>query len=449
MSATVSDSTQPSNMRKLAPGSSLLLVLGALGSAGGCAETELVGPFFVTEPVTSAAAEEDYEYDAHAAGLQLPTTWSLVQGPVGMAIDMEGVVTWTPALVDMGDHVVEIEATDGVRIVAQTWDLSVHQDLLMGVTYSPKGHSMTSSGEDVIDFLTTSDPWGRLIAFNSPWRDSVADAGMVPEMAEFAMDFETHLGIESAVGIGWAAADGTADLLSDGDALDNSWSNQETRDEFLAMLTDYAGTYKPTYLFLGNEINSWYWTDPAGWSDWLSMWEECYDGIKAVSPLTMVFTVFQLERLKGLGAGTVGWTDPPHWNLVDDIVATGKLDAIGFTSYPYFEYATPGAIPADYYGEIAMHWDGIVIFTEIGWPATAAAPYPGGEMDQADFVSEFLGRVETVDVEYAVWRFLHDWDGQAATPEFTDTGFRDNDASVIRLSDPLWQTEVELRERPL
>ena len=435
-------------MRKLPSRSSLLLVLLTFASSSGCTKTELVGPFFVTSPGTYAAAAEDYEYDAHAAGLILPSYWSLVVAPAGMAIDANGIVTWTPTFAQLGSHPIEISVTDGERTVKQTWDLVVHQDLLLGVAYSPKGHTMTSSDDDVIEHLTMSDPWGRLIAFHSTWRDSVAEAGTIPELGLFAQAARSTYLVEPAVGFGWAAGDGTADLTSDGDALDNSWSNMETRTEFLAMVTDYAALYQPRYLFLGNEINFWYWTDPAGWPDWLSMWEECYDAIKAVSPYTTVYTVFQLERLKGLGGGTAGWMDPPHWNLVDDLVATEKIDAIGFTSYPYFEYATPAAIPADYYDEIAMHWDGPVIFTEIGWPATAVAPFPGSELDQADFVGEFFERIEGVPVEYAIWLFLHDFDGQAMIPGFTDIGFFNNDGTVERDSSMEWMGAVDLRERP-
>lgn len=431
-------------VRPILPFTALSLAFGL----GACAETDLQGPFFPSQPVVSSAAQGTYEYDAHAAGFVNSITYSLVSAPPGMTVDQDGLVTWTPTLADLGDYSIELKVTDGETTVMQAWDLAIHQDLLLGVTYSPLGHTGSSSDDDVIDFLTGNDPWGRLIGFHSSWRDSIADAGSFPALADFAMASRSEYGIEPAVGLGWSAGDGTADLLSDGDMLDNSWTNQETRDEFLALVTDYADTFSPRYLFLGNEINAWFFTDQAGWPDWLSMLGECYDAIKEVSPDTIVFTTFQLERLKGLGAATAGWTDPPHWNLVDDVVATGKVDAIGFTSYPYFEYATPQAIPADYYDEISMHWTGPVIFTEIAWPASANAPFPGDATGQDDFVDLFFGLTESLPIEYANWLFLHDFDGQAGTPGFIDVGLRNNDGSVVRPADVSWQAAVGLRERP-
>lgn len=175
-------------------------------------------------------------------------------------------------------------------------------------------------------------------------------------------------------------------------------------------------------------------------------YEACYDANKAVSPQTLVFTVFQLERLKGVGGGTTGWSNGATWEVVDELETAGKADAIGFTAYPYFEYADPSLIPADYFDEIALHWSGPVIFTEIGWKASATFPYPGDETDQADFVDVFFEGTRDLDLEYVAQLFLHDWDGQASLPPFVDIGLRSNDGSVIRASDAVWRAAVSLRE---
>ncbi|TVS20347.1 MAG: hypothetical protein EA424_04430 [Planctomycetaceae bacterium] len=46
------------------------------------------------------------------------------------------------------------------------------------------------------------------------------------------------------------------------------------------------------------------------WDDGVSQFVECYDTIKAVSPQTIVYAVFQLERMRGLGA-RAGWKHAP------------------------------------------------------------------------------------------------------------------------------------------
>ncbi len=415
--------------------------------ASACSSSSSSGPAFVTQPASDAPANGNYDYVAQAAGLVPPITWNLSSAPAGMTVDNMGRVTWTPTLADLGTYLIELEASDAQTTLMQSWNLVVHQDLLMGVSYSPRRHTNSSTNSDVVQFLSASESWGRLISFHSVWRDSVAAAGQEPGLAGFARAAQSQFGIEPAIGFGWASG-GVGDLTSDSAPMDNTWGNLETRAEFLSMVTNFAAANQPEHLFLGNEVNSWYLNNVADWPNWLSMLSECYDAIKAVSPDTLVFTVFQLERLKGVGGGTTGWMDAPHWNVVDDVAASGKIDAIGFTSYAYFEYAIPQAIPANYYDEIAMHWSGPVIFTEIGWPGTASFPFPGGQADQATFVDKFFELTGALDIEYVTWLFLYDWDDQATVPGFMDIGFRNNDETLVRPSDAAWQAAVALRERP-
>jgi hypothetical protein len=159
-----------------------------------------------------------------------------------------------------------------------------------------------------------------------------------------------------------------------------------------------------------------------------------------------VLTSFQFERKKGLGARN-GWSDPPQWPLVDALGASGKADAVGFTSFPYLEYGAPAAIPSDYYDELSQHWGGPVVFTEIGWLAAPSGPFAGGEPDQSDFIGAFFDRASDLDLESCSWLFLHDWDQQSTTPAFANVGLRNNLATDFRLADETWRDAVELRQR--
>lgn len=91
-------------------------------------------------------------------------------------------------------------------------------------------------------------------------------------------------GFTTVVGLGWASGSGDPDLTSESNRQDNSWSNQETRDEFLSMVTKFAREYQPPFLFLGNETNLYCRThSTTEWALWLSEYSACYDSIKAVS----------------------------------------------------------------------------------------------------------------------------------------------------------------------
>lgn len=422
----------------------LLTPLAVACSSGGSSDALRI----TTSPATDAVAGEAYAYTASAAHAKGSVVWALTSAPAGMTVSAGGVVSWSPTQADLGTTTVTLQATDDARSVAQSWDLRTSQGVLLGTTLSQRGHLNHSTAQDYVDYYGGHAPWGEVIAFHSRWRDSVSAAGALPLVAETGLQAAASFGFTPAIGIGWTEGDGTPFLTSDGDPADNSWSNAETRAEFLAMLDTLVATYEPPYLFLGNETNAYYLTHTqTEWDEWIEVFEEAYDRIKALSPDTLVSTVFQYERMKGLGSGTTGWTDPPHFDLIDDHVAGGKIDAIAFTSYPYFEYATPATIPADYYDDVAPHWSGPVIFTEIGWLASAEPPYPGGSADQEAFVDVFFDRTASLPLAYVTWLFLHDYDDPGSITGFGSIGLRSNDGSVVRPSDAAWQAAVALRER--
>lgn len=147
----------------------------------------------------------------------------------------------------------------------------------MGVTVSPRGHTATSTNQDWIDHYSGHEPWGRIIAFHSNWRDNVESAGQIPTLILVAETSANQYGFTPAIGLGWAGGNGNPDLTSESEPQNNSWSNQETRNEFLSMVTEFAQEHQPSFLFLGNETNIYYRTHTAAeWELWLSEYGVCY-----------------------------------------------------------------------------------------------------------------------------------------------------------------------------
>lgn len=433
------------------------LVLGAVLSA--CTETDDEEHFEVrlqNSPPTQAAIGERWRYEPDVNGLVV--VLDIVQGPPGMFVGLSGDLDalWTPTLADLGQHEVILDITGDTTIPGTVlhetdtarlrFTLRVHQDLDLGTTLSPRGHSLLSTAGDLADYLQDREH-GRVVGFQGPWRASLVTAGEVPQHALAAIEARRDFGIVPAIDLCWSDDAGTPDLTSDSSA-ENSWLNAETRQEFLAMVTALATHAQPRHLVLGHETNVYFGSHTqAEWDAWISELEACTDAIHAVSPGTQVATSFQLEFLMGLGANA-GWSGPARWELVDDLEAGGTLDALAFTTYPYLEYDALADVPAAHWSEIAAHWSGPVLFTELAWPAAPHAPYPGDELEQADFVSFFLDGVAELEVESASWLFLHDWDQEAASPVIATTGLRDNLGLVLRPADLIWRAEVALRQRP-
>jgi len=424
-------------------GISLLAALGL----GGCSNTEQLA--FVGFLLQNTKFGEPY---AVTLGIVNPSgdplTWSLLESPAGMTLT-GGDIAWMPDYDDLGMHTVRVRAETADDSDETMFQVRVHQGLDQGLTLSPRGHTQSSNFADWMDHYQNSGPYGRVLAAHTNWRDFGDFLGQIPDAAASTALAADQYGFTPAFGFGWADGDGVPDLLSATEPTNNTWSNVETRNEYRTMVSNFAQFYQPRYVFLGNEVNTYYLlASDAEWDDWISQYEECYDAIKAVSPETLVFTTLQLEHLKGLGSTTAGWMDAAHWEIVDDLELGGRLDALGFTSYPYFEYDTPADIPVDYYDEISTHWTGPVIFTEIAWPAMPVTPFPGGELDQAEFPAVFYDRTRLLDLVYVAWLFLHDLDQELMFPGFASVGFRDNNGTVVRTSDVAWRAEVTLRQRP-
>jgi hypothetical protein len=183
----------------------------------------------------------------------------------------------------------------------------------------------------------------------------------------------------------------------------------ETRRRYLESASAFADEYRPDYLGFGVEINVLYEKSPAQFDEFVGFYSEVYDAVKSASPGTRVFTVFQLERMKGLHGGLFGGVNNrsnSQWHLLDLFPSS---DLIVFTTYPGLIFKSPDQIPTDYYREIESHTDKQVAFTEIGWHSEESPEgWESSEEEQAEFIDIFLDMSSDLDPEFLVWSFLYD-----------------------------------------
>jgi hypothetical protein len=171
----------------------------------------------------------------------------------------------------------------------------------------------------------------------------------------------------------------------------------------------YVEKYKPAYIGFGVEINIMYENHPAEFEEFVKLFNDTAKAIKEKSPDTKVFTVFQLERLKGLRGGLFGGvnnTSNHHWSLIDRFT---QADVVGFTTYPGLIYKDPSEIPPDYYSEIKNHTSKPLVFTEIGWHSVASPKgWESSDAEQASFVDRFFALSNGLNIKIFVWPFLYD-----------------------------------------
>ena len=203
--------------------------------------------------------------------------------------------------------------------------------------------------------------------------------------------------------------------------------NEATRQSYINMSLAFAQKYKPGYLGVGIEVNVLFEKSPSDFDIFVQLYADVYNAVKAVSPDTKVFTVFQLEKMAGLNGGLFGGTNDlsqAQWSLLNKFP---QSDMIAFTTYPGLIYKTPADIPADYYTSIIRYTDKPLAFTEIGWHSEASpVGWESSPAEQAEFVSVFFRLTQELNEELAVWSFVYDQDIIAP---FNSMGLRYKDGS--------------------
>lgn len=288
---------------------------------------------------------------------------------------------------------------------------------------SPNNFPSSSTTEDFTNFycFLGSLNNGGVLAGES-WRDDkfgVSDGGgAIPEIFTQYRRLGATYGFEPIYIVGW---DANGTLLLNQPApgnTDNSWSNTESTAKFQQMLVTFAETLKPRYLFIGNEVNLY---DGSDYLQWVAFYEGAYDAIKAVSPNTNVGTIFQYEDL----SGNTALSQPNHsadWEKLTRF-DLDKLDVIGITLYPFFQYATAASVPADYLQPLIDRvGNKPIAITETGWPsdnlfgASQTPPWETSPTAQVVYSQALDGVIDGLNVPVLSWLYVHPLNlGGAAT----------------------------------
>ncbi len=284
-----------------------------------------------------------------------------------------------------------------------------------GVTLTPRSFSQA----DFSDFLSKAKEAGGVVGWAGDWDELAKSDGGPAVVAGLAERYNYTPVIELQF---FDQKNGS--LLR---PLDNA-----TKERYRSEAVAFAAEHKPPYLGLGIEVNTLYERSPEDFDGFASFFSDVYDSVKAVSPETKVFTVFQLERMEGLGGGLYGSNGSEEWQLLDRFP---KSDIVAFTTYPGLFYKDPSDIPSGYYQAIRSHTSKPIAFTEVGWHSAASpAGWESSESEQASFAEKFLN--QSGSPRFEIWSFLYD---QNASEPFSSMGLYGGDGKAKEA----WQRWVD------
>jgi len=187
-------------------------------------------------------------------------------------------------------------------------------------------------------------------------------------------------------------------------------SDPEFRRRWIEEAKNIAQEFKPKYMSLGNEVNSYFYYYPDELDEYLSLYDDAYKEIKKVSPDTKVFAVFSYNQMIA----------NDQFYLLSEF--NNRSDLIGLTTYPWHEFVNPVDIHENYYSKLNTYVSKPIAFTEIGWSSASSAG--SSEYEQAEFLERFLELTKENDVEMINWLFLHEMEvnGTIANISRAETG---------------------------
>jgi hypothetical protein len=194
------------------------------------------------------------------------------------------------------------------------------------------------------------------------------------------------------------------------DLRGSGFADERVRQAFVEYAQYVALNYKPRYLALGVEVNSYERQNPEDFGQFVSLYTEAYDAVKEQSPDTLTFVTFQLEDMTGRLPGEE--TQPSQWHIINSFEP--KLDVLAVSTYPSRVFESPSDIPSDYYRQLTAHTDKPVAVSEMGYATEPDqnGSESAGELLQAAFLDRVLDDAERLDMLLTVWFVRQD-------PKFT------------------------------
>lgn len=280
--------------------------------------------------------------------------------------------------------------------------------LLKGVSLTPK----SNSADDFNEFFIKAEQAGSMISWAGDWNEL---ADKEKDSAPFVLSsLSTSYKFTPLV---------EAQFFTQSSGKLLRTLDDNTKEVYKKSAVEFAGKYKPNYFAMGIEINMLFESSPSDFKEFAVFYNETYSAIKEVSPTTKVFTIFQLERMKGLKGGLFGDADnknapnfpnETYWFLLDQF----RSDIAAFTSYPSLIFKNPSEIPSDYYSEISKHTSKPIAFTEIGWHSGSIGleqtGWESSQEEQAQFAARFFELADGLDTEFVIWPFMYDKDANNA-----------------------------------
>lgn len=213
------------------------------------------------------------------------------------------------------------------------------------------------------------------------------------------------------------------------DDWEASFGNPDVRSAYVNFTLRILREFKPRYLGLASEINTYMESHPEDAENFLSLYQDTYTTIKAESPETQVFVTFQWEQLNNLGGfENAGAHNQIQWDQIE--IFEPQLDLWVISSYPFIAFRTGAEIPADYYIPLLSRTDKPLAVAEGGFISKQTGQLPGNPQDQVDYLNAIHSQLgERLD--FWIYLLLSDLNEDSYARFFRQQGIKENDITTL------------------
>lgn len=172
-----------------------------------------------------------------------------------------------------------------------------------------------------------------------------------------------------------------------------SFANPDVRKAYTNYTLRIVRQFKPQYLGLASEINTYADVYQKDFENYLSLYQEVYDLVKAEAPDTQIFVTFQWEELNNLIHEVAGERQPYQINWQQIEIFEPRLDAWVISSYPFVAFPRGADIPPDYYTPLLTRTHKPLAVAEGGLPGQDTNGRPGDPQDQIAYLNAIHNQI--------------------------------------------------------
>jgi len=230
---------------------------------------------------------------------------------------------------------------------------------------------------------------------------------------------------------------------------DANFANPDVRNAFTNYTLHIVRNFHPRYLGLASEINTYMDSHPGDAQNFISLYKEVYQAVKAESPETQVFVTFQWEDLNNLFAqpeeGDRMKFDT-NWEQVEAFEP--NLDLWVISSYPFIVYQNGADIPEDYYAPLLARTDKPVAVAEGGFTSRTIGPTQGDEQSQVEYLNAIHSQLGGERFRFWIYLLLNDFNLDSYAKVMRKQGSKEVDIETLSMFGAVGLREADGSPKP-